>query len=131
MRQLCKPETKWRVCLTVVLALPTKTVSYRKIKDIDRQSLRNEVAETKLCLNSPNTLHDLVDCYNSTLSSLLDGHAPLLTKRFKIRPLCPGLTMTLNKQGRKGEGQRKNGDALGVLLIFWNFNLRGITPLVL
>ena len=34
-------------------ALPTKTVSYRKIKDIDRQ--------TQLCLNSPNALHDLVD----------------------------------------------------------------------
>ena len=42
-------------------ALPTKTVSYRKIKDTDRLTLRDEVAETKLCLNSPNTLDDLVD----------------------------------------------------------------------
>jgi len=42
-------------------ALPTKIVSYRKIKDIDRQTLRNEVAETRLCLNSPSTLDDLVD----------------------------------------------------------------------
>ena len=79
-------------------ALPTKTVSYRKIKDIDRQTLRDEVAETKLCLNSPNTLDDLVDCYNSTLSSLLD--APLLTKRFKIRPLVPWFKNGI-KQARK------------------------------
>ena len=52
-----------RQCDSVLAsALPTKTVSYRKIKDIDRQTLRGEVAETKLCLNSPNTLDDLVDC---------------------------------------------------------------------
>ena len=62
-------------------------MSYRKIKDIDWRTLHDELAETKLYLNSPNTLDDLVDCYNSTLSSLLDRHAPPLTTRFKIRPL--------------------------------------------
>ena len=85
----------------------------------------NEVAETKFCLNGPNTLDDLVDCNNSTLSSLLDRHAPLLTKRFKVRPLVPWFN------NGTGEGQRKSGVALAVLLIFWNLNLRGITPLIL
>ena len=98
-----------------MLALPTKTVSYRKIKEIDRQSLRNEVAETKLCLNSPNTLHDLVDCYNSTLSSLLDGHAPLLTKRFKIRPFVPWFNNDIKqvrKERRRAEKKwRRTGSA--------------------
>ena len=85
----------------------------------------NEVAETKLCLNGPNTLDDLVDCYNSTLSSLLDRHAALLTKRLKVRSLVLWFNNGI------GEGQRKSGVAPAVLLIFWNLNLRGITPLIL
>ena len=40
-------------------------------------------------MDNSNTLDDPVHCYNSTLASLLDRHAPLLTKRFKIRPLVP------------------------------------------
>ena len=39
--------------------------------------------------------------------------------------------MALNKPRRKGEGQRKNGVGLAVLLSFWNLNPRGITPLIL
>ena len=39
--------------------------------------------------------------------------------------------MALNKPRRKGEGQRKNGVRLAVLLSFWNLNPRGITPLIL
>ena len=96
-------------------ALPTKTVSHRKNKDRDRQTLRNELAETKLCLNSPNTLDDLVDCYNSTLSSLLDRHAPLLTKRFKIRPLVPwfnnGIKQARKERRRAEKKWRRTGSA--------------------
>ena len=64
------------------------------------------MAETKLCLNSPNTLEDLVDSFNSTLSSLLDHHAPLLTKRFKIRPLVPWFNNGI-KQARKERRRRE------------------------
>ena len=60
-----------------------------KIKDIDQQIIRDEVAKTKLCMDSPNALDDLVECYNSTLASFLDRHAPRLNRRFKIRPLLP------------------------------------------
>ena len=112
-------------------ALPTKTISYRKIKDIDRQILRDELAETKLCLNSPNTLDDLVECYNSTLSSLLDRHAPLLTKRFKIRPLVLWFNNDIKQARKERRRAEKNGAELAVLLIFWNLNLKGTTPLIL
>ena len=79
-----------------------------------RQTLRDEVAETKLCLDSPNTLDDLVDRY-STLSSLLDRHAPLLTKRFKIRPLVPWFNngiIQARKERRRAEIKwRRTGSA--------------------
>ena len=100
-------------------ALLTKTVSYRKIKDIDRQTLRDEVTETKLCLNSPNNLDDLVDRYNSTLSSILNRHAPLLTKRFKIRPLVPwfnnGIKQARKERRRAGKKWRCTGSAYDFL----------------
>lgn len=89
------------------------------------------MAETKLCLNSPNTLDDLVECYNSTLSSLLDRHAPLLTKRFKIRPLVPWFNNDIKQARKERRRAEKNGAELAVLLIFWNLNLRGTTPLIL
>ena len=66
-------------------------------------------------LNSPNTLDDLVYCYNSTLSLLLDRHAPLLTKRFKIRPLVRwfnnGIKQARKERRRAGKKWRRTGSA--------------------
>ena len=44
--------------------LPTKLISYRKIKAIDLQVLCEEMSTTKLCQDSPNTLNDLAECSN-------------------------------------------------------------------
>ena len=40
---------------------------------------------------------DLIDCYNSTLTNLLDKHAPLLTKIICSKPSQPWFTPALNK----------------------------------
>ena len=50
-----------------------KQISYRKYGDIDVQALKND-------------LDSLVACYNSTLSTLLDKHAPIITKTIAICP---------------------------------------------
>ena len=70
-------------------SLPTKHVSYRKIKSIDIEALELDLASSKLCRETPNDLNVLVDCYNSTLVELLDRHAPTQTKTIKARPLLP------------------------------------------
>jgi len=43
------------------------------------------------------TLADQVDCYNSTLSQLLNKHAPLKSKIIRTRPHNPWYTQALNK----------------------------------
>ena len=86
--------------------LPTKLISYRKIKAIDLQVLFEEMSTTKLCQDSPNKLNDLAECYNLTLASIIDRHAPLLTKTLTIRPLVAWFNNDIKKarrQRRKAE----------------------------
>ena len=66
-----------------------KTVTFRKIKGVDLGALSDEISLSDLCANTPDTLNELVLCYNSTLSSALDRHAPLITKTIPARPLVP------------------------------------------
>ena len=51
--------------------------------------LSDEISSWDLCVNTPVTLNDLVSCYNSTLASALDWHAPIITKTIPARPLVP------------------------------------------
>ena len=88
-------------------ALSRKTISYRKIKDIDLQKLRDEVAETKLCMDCPNSLDDLVGLYNSTLAALLDKHAPMLSKTFNVRPLVPWFNNIKNARKERRKAEKK------------------------
>ena len=70
-------------------SLSTKQVSYRKLKSIDIDALKSELASSKLFQETLNDLDILVDCYNTTLVELLDHHAPIQTKTIKARPLMP------------------------------------------
>jgi len=67
-----------------------KTVTFRRIKGADLDVLSDEISSSDLCVNTPDTLNDLVTCYSSTLASALDRHAPLITKTIPARPLVPG-----------------------------------------
>ena len=65
-------------------------VSYRKIKSVDLDTLKDELSNSHLCQNSHCLmLNDLINCYNETLSSALDRHAPLITKTVVKRPTVP------------------------------------------
>ena len=53
-------------------------ISYRKVKSINVDALCNDLSNSDLCKNMLSMeLNDLVDCYNHTLSSSLDRHAPV------------------------------------------------------
>src|SRR6218665_3528887 len=45
-------------------------------------SLSLNILDSQLILNPPSSLEDLLSCYNSTLSNLLNIHAPLITKQY-------------------------------------------------
>ena len=99
----------WSVICRLNLDKPRitkKTVTFRRIKDIDLRALSDEISSSDLCTNTPDTLSDLVTCYNSTLASSLDRHAPLITKTIPARPLVPWFNDDIKearKQRRKAE----------------------------
>jgi hypothetical protein len=68
-----------------------KSVTYRKVWDIDIKELKKNLASSELIHNTTNNidLDALVDNYNSTLSVVLDHHAPLRTKTVTDRPHVP------------------------------------------
>ena len=74
------------------LAKPTKimkTVTCRKIRSIDTEKLRNDIKNSSLYLSPRAVLSELCDQYDEVLSSILDDHAPLLTKTVIQRPAAP------------------------------------------
>src|ERR1043165_3893475 len=60
--------------------LPPSTHSFRLICSIDYQVFTKDILHSQLVLDPPSSLDDFLSCYNSTLSDLLDIHAPLITK---------------------------------------------------
>ena len=64
-------------------------MSYRKIKSIDIDALRDQVMAPELCTKDFSDLEELVACYNSTLAGLLDTHAHVITKTVVKRKCVP------------------------------------------
>ena len=70
--------------------LDKSQVSYRKIKSVDLDTLKDELFNSHLCQNSHSLgLSDLINCYNEAQSSALDRHAPLITETVLKRPTFP------------------------------------------
>ena len=96
-----------------------KQVSYRKIKHIYREKLQAELSYSELCQNTPNTLDDLVNSYNTTLAQALDRHAPLGTKAIRSRPLVPWFKEEIKvprREKRKAERKwRRTGSSEDML----------------
>ena len=64
-----------------------ENVSFRKLKSSDFDVLRDEVTSSVLCTGDFSDLEELVTCYNSTLTKLLDAHALVMTKTV-VKPKC-------------------------------------------
>ena len=69
--------------------LTIKPAEYRKLKSIDLTKLKEDIRNSQLQQNPPNDLYMLLDCYNTTLRSLLDDHAPVCSRRIATRPRPP------------------------------------------
>ena len=81
------------VCSQIKLPKPLlamRTISYHKLKNIDKSAFSAELKDLSaelLFINDPNKL---VDGYSEGLQKLLDKHAPTKTKTI-VRPCVPGL----------------------------------------
>ena len=88
-------------------SLVKSCISYRKIKSINFANLREDIVRSDLFQNyQALDLNELVHCYDNTLSTLLDSHAPLITKTVVKRPIVPWFTEEVKeakRQRRKAE----------------------------
>ena len=87
-------------------SLSVKTISYRKLKSIDLDALQSDLAQSDLCSNPPDSLDDLVSCYNGKLKDTLEKHAPLMTKTIVERPRVPWF----NDEIRKAKRDRRRAE---------------------
>ena len=62
----------------------TKTVTYRKLKNIDIKTLGEDMGEALEEASNCSDMAALVDMYNVKLSEVLDNHTPKKTKTVKI-----------------------------------------------
>ena len=87
-------------------ASKVKTLSYRETKSVDFKHLSADIADSDLYnMSEVNTTScdqrpdELVRNYNSTLSHLLDRHAPLKTNTILVRPSVSWYTDETFSQG--------------------------------
>ena len=81
-------------------ALPISPVSKhltRAIHSINIKRFARDNISSRLIIHPPSNLSDLIDCYNSTQTNLLDKHAPLVSKIIRPKPSQPWFTPALNK----------------------------------
>ena len=61
----------------------------RRWSAFDYDGFISELEQSRLVLDAPSDVSELVECYDSTLSSLLDKFAPQRQVRIKARPSAP------------------------------------------
>ena len=94
-----------------------KHLQFRKIKSIDRDQFSEAICSSQLCLEPPDDLDTLVNCYNETLRSVLDTYAPVLSRDIIVRPRRCGLMKISGKLNGRDEGLKRSGELLDYLLI--------------
>ena len=74
---------------------PPSLHSFRRINSINITDFTNDLASTNLIKQPPQCLSQLLLDYDSTLRSILDKHAPIITKLCKSRKSNPWFTPAL------------------------------------
>ncbi|XP_072037296.1 uncharacterized protein [Amphiura filiformis] len=80
-----------------------KRVETRRIRSIDTETFTKDIHESVLLTSPSGELEDLAHQFSTTLSDILDIHAPLLQRSVILRPHAPWYTDTLRaaKQERR------------------------------
>ena len=81
----------------------TKEISYRKLKDIDLEILKRDITASNLATSNYNNLSltELAELYDSTLSAILDEHAPIVKTVLRIKSVSPWYNSELRLSNAK------------------------------
>ena len=83
-------------------------IQYRNYAAIDKHVLLGDIATSTLCLDPATSAASLLEQYDTTLSTLLDKHAPVLRRTITIRPKVSWFNgdIKMAKQKRRQLGRR-------------------------
>jgi len=84
------------VDMPTISSPPPVMHSVRHIKSINGEDFNHDLASEPLITEPPTTLYELLECYNATLTRLLEKHAPLINKPAPSRPINPLITLFLS-----------------------------------
>ena len=75
-----------------------RRVDYRKYSSIDKRAFATDIVGAFGA--DPGTNDDLIDVYNSTIATVLNKHAPIVSRIITVRPKTPWHTEDLSKAKR-------------------------------
>ena len=78
----------------------TKSVSIRKIKDIDLEMFKEEIKNSELVQNPATDVQSAVKQYHTVLTGIMDRHAPVIQKEMVVRNSCPWFNTTIDEAKR-------------------------------
>ena len=81
--------------------LKTQKVTYRRLKAINIINLNKDLADSSLCYASPDDVDHLAECYDATLASVIDKHAPFKSKVIVEHPRVPWFNDEIKEAKRK------------------------------
>jgi len=107
------------VCDTIYLPRPPAfrlTVSYRKTRDIDLQAFLSDINKSlpDIPSNNDTGVDEQIDRYENTLRSLLDKHAPQITRTITLRPHTPWFTVDQRELRWEKRAERENSCQLAL-----------------
>ena len=89
-------------CTTNIMRedITRKTVSFRKIKDIDKQKFQGDVNQLEM-INECHDIDVLVQDLETTLHDIFEAHAPLITKSVAFIHRCSWFSGIIKQQKRR------------------------------
>ena len=85
----------------VIPKLPPKTITYRALNKINLAQFKNDLAKSDLLTSTCSNAASLYQLYHTTLSSLLNKHAPIKTRTCSSRPKEPWMSEAILVEKRK------------------------------
>lgn len=80
---------------------PKTKITYRNLSQINIQKFRTDITTSSLLSSKSTNVNELVHLYEHTLSSLLDIHAPLISRYITARPHAPWFDRSIQREKQK------------------------------
>ncbi|XP_072028487.1 uncharacterized protein [Amphiura filiformis] len=97
------PSDHYAVLCTLNFARPAavkQRLRYRKIREIDIDEFRNDIASSEMYTHPGTNVNELANQYNSILRELLDAHTPVTERSVNVRPMCQWYSDSLRSAKR-------------------------------